>query len=231
MSKFESLNTVMSLSEAKKYLEQVTEDLDAIYLSAEAPTGSAGTVWRQFWGSPRQITPLTLYLREMIMEEVETSQIMLKKQAKELRAKAKADLQEKLEQATQSKEDHVQFVESIIVENDELQEKLEESANDRKELRRLQLLEKAENRPSMLKAQARDIAYLIEQLKPLRGVDFSELHSFQMQQLLKEEIEEEAKEKRKESKKSNKNKKVLNKKSEKAKTKKSSVDKPKKDKK
>jgi hypothetical protein len=229
MSKFESLNTVMSLSEAKKYLEQITEDLDAIYLSAEAPSGTAGTVWRQFWGNPRQITPLTLYLREMIMEEVETSQVMLKKQAKELRAKAKADLQKKLEQVTLSAEEQIQFAESILVENDELHEKLEESANDRKELRRLQLIEKAENRPSMLKAQARDIAYLIEELKPLRGVDFSKLHSFKMQQDIKEEIEEEQKEKRKEMKKSNKNKKDPSKTSEKSK--KSSVDKPKKGKK
>jgi len=219
----------MPLSEARKYLEEISQDLDAIYLSADAPSGAGGTVWRQFWGNPRQITPLTLYLREMIMEEVETSQVMLKRQAKELRAKAKADLQKKLEQATQSNEDHIQFVEQIIVENDELQEKLEESANDRKELRRLQLIEKAETRPSMLKAQARDIAYLIEQLKPLRGVDFSELDSFKMQQVIKEEIEEEEKEKRKELKKSSKDKKVSGKKT--AKSKKPSVEKPKKDKK
>jgi len=34
--------------------------LNAIYLSAETPSGAAGTVWRQFWESPRQITTLSI---------------------------------------------------------------------------------------------------------------------------------------------------------------------------
>ncbi len=188
MSKFESLNTVMSLSEAKKYLEQISEDLDAIYLSAETPSGAAGTVWRQFWGSPRQITPLTLYLRQMIEEEIETSEILLKKQAKELKAKAKETLKQKLAREAQRSEDAEQFAVTISVEHDKLVEK---STKEHKELRRLQLINKAQNKPSMLDAQARDIAMLINRLSPYVRVELNELESYRLQQVIKTEIDEE----------------------------------------
>ena len=178
----------MSLSEAKKYLEEITQDLDAIYLSEDAPSGAGGTVWRQFWGNPRQITPLTLYLREMIEEEIETSHILLKKQAKELKAKAKETIKQKLEKESQRSEEAEQFAESVIIEHDKL---IEKSTKEHKELRRLQLINKAQNKPSMLDAQARDIAMLIQRLSPYVRIELNELESIKLQQELKTKIDEE----------------------------------------
>lgn len=188
MSKFESLNTVMPLSEARKYLKEISQDLDAIYLSADSPSGAGGTVWRQFWGNPRQISPLALYLREMIEEEIETSQILLKKQAKDLKAKAKETLKQKLARETQRSEEAEQFAVMVSDERDKLVEK---STKEHKELRRLQLINKAQNKPSMLDAQARDIAMLINRLSPYVRVELNELESYRLQQVIKTEIDEE----------------------------------------
>ena len=51
MSKFESLNTVMSLSEAKEYLEEFNKDLDTIYLSEGAPSAQQVLSGDNFWGT------------------------------------------------------------------------------------------------------------------------------------------------------------------------------------
>ncbi|MGR6504236.1 hypothetical protein [Shewanella sp. Koi 1] len=92
MSKFSGLNTEMTMSEAVDYLDGVRESLDEIYLAEEAPSGQAGTVWRYFWGNPRKITPLTVYFREIIEEEIEASEALLKDKTKKIREQAKKKL-------------------------------------------------------------------------------------------------------------------------------------------
>jgi hypothetical protein len=185
MSKFNLLNTPMTSSEATEYLELIQDNLDEIYMAYEPPSGKAGTIWRYFWGNPRSITPLTLYLRGIFRAEIDASEILLKEQAKRLSTKSQ-EKTKKLVQKEQSKNIELSSnCNYLIRENGKLKS---QQKGGRTELRRLRLKEMAGNHPSMVDAQARDINFLVNRLKEYTSINLEELESYRLQQQLKDDL-------------------------------------------
>ena len=59
--------TDLSFSEADAYLELYENELDEIYASDSPDGGNKGWVWRQFFGKPKEVSPLLLYLTEKLI--------------------------------------------------------------------------------------------------------------------------------------------------------------------
>ncbi|MCU8008560.1 hypothetical protein ACRN9F_10385 [Shewanella oncorhynchi] len=184
MSKFSGLNTEMTMSEAVDYLDGVRESLDEIYLAEEAPSGQAGTVWRYFWGNPRKITPLTVYFREIIEEEIEASEALLKDKTKKIREQAKKKLHielQKLNEKNEAKiseaEEALEYLDATFDENEDLKTKLED---ERSISRKFRAHLNASKNSKMIEAQANDIKFLFEKLTRFENVQLDQLESVKL---------------------------------------------------
>lgn len=182
MSKFDDINTEMSYAEAEEYLAAIIEDLNAIYLSNEPPSGKAGTIWRTIWGRPRRITPMSFYLKDLLIEELETRDILLKEKATEVRQKAKKQLDNKIEKFKQQHESEVKDAKFVFDENEKLQLELEKEQQQRltaqKGLNHFIKRAEAEKDPGMVTALSHDVKVLVERLKKYESVNLNELASY-----------------------------------------------------
>lgn len=185
MSKFDLLNTEMTSSEATEYLEKIQDSLDEIYVADKPPSGKAGTIWRYFWGNPRSITPLTMYLRGIFWAEIDASEILLKEQAKKLRAKSQKKIKTQAQKEQEEKNEISINNNKLKKENDELKS---QRKNEKNELRRFKFIERCKKHPRMEVAQARDINFLYKRLNEYTSINLEELESYRLQKQLKDDL-------------------------------------------
>lgn len=182
MSKFDDIHTEMPFAEAEEYLAAIIEDLNTIYQSNEPPVGKAGTIWRTIWGRPRRITPMNFYLRELLIEELEIRDILLKDKATEERQKAKKQLISKIEKFKQQHQHEIEGAEFILDQNESLQLELEKERQERltaqKGLNQFIKKAEAEKDPGMVTALSHDVKALVERLKKYESVNLNELASY-----------------------------------------------------
>ncbi|QSX38626.1 hypothetical protein [Shewanella sedimentimangrovi] len=86
-------NYSFNYGEASEYVTQYWNELESVYCSEEAPSGTKGKVWRQFHGKPQDISPLTVYLSQKVFDLEESLSVSTKeckkfnKEAKKLKSR------------------------------------------------------------------------------------------------------------------------------------------------
>ncbi|MBW8192742.1 hypothetical protein K0504_17020 [Neiella marina] len=63
---FKYIKYDMPITEAEAFVEQYADELSSIWRASSPASGDKGWAWRQLWGRPQDITPITLFLRQQV---------------------------------------------------------------------------------------------------------------------------------------------------------------------
>jgi hypothetical protein len=184
MSKFDELNTEMTIGDAEIYLQGIFEELENIYSLKEAPSGKAGTVWRIIWGRPRKLTPMSYFLAYKIQDEIDRGKDLAKEKYQKAKNNTAKKFKQTIEDISNKYEEIAQQNEAILDEKDDLQSKLEKEQAEHRYaqsiLRHYEAKESAEENPIMTKALINDVRMLFEIARKYQNIALDDLQSHRL---------------------------------------------------